>query len=73
MSEHVYASLIDESLKTGIDSGVEGRQLSLSMEYVMKTHGISKHYLEPYKSIWLKGAMKIRREKDKKLYKLTTI
>jgi hypothetical protein len=40
MSEHVYASLIDESLKTGIDSGVEGRQLSLSMEYVMKTHGI---------------------------------
>jgi hypothetical protein len=44
MSEHVYASLIDdlidESLKTGIDSGVEGRQLSLSMEYVMKIHGI---------------------------------
>jgi protein-disulfide isomerase len=24
MSEHIYASLIDESLKSGIDSGVEG-------------------------------------------------
>ena len=39
MSGHVYASLIDNSLKSGIDSGVEVHQLSLLMEHDMKTHG----------------------------------
>ena len=37
MSEHVYAPLINKSLKDGIDSGVE---VSLLTEYIMKTHGI---------------------------------
>ncbi|MFL6365556.1 MAG: DsbA family protein [Nitrososphaeraceae archaeon] len=44
MSGHVYAPLIDDSLKTGIDSGVEGTP-TLSMECVMKILGIWEHFL----------------------------
>jgi predicted DsbA family dithiol-disulfide isomerase len=39
MSGHIYAPLINESLKNGIDSGI-GDTPTLLMEYVMKTHGI---------------------------------
>jgi protein-disulfide isomerase len=38
VSRHVYAPLIEESLKDGIDSGVEGTPTSLSMGRVMKIH-----------------------------------
>ena len=40
MSGHIYAPLIDKSLKSGIDSGVEGTP-TLLMENVTKIHGIS--------------------------------
>jgi hypothetical protein len=39
MSGHIYALLINKSLKHGIDSGVEGTP-TLLMEFVMRTHGI---------------------------------
>jgi predicted DsbA family dithiol-disulfide isomerase len=39
MSGHIYAPLINESLKNGIDSSI-GDTSTLLMEYVMKTHGI---------------------------------
>ena len=39
MSEHVYAPLINKSLNSGIDSGVEGTPTLLT-ENVMKVHGI---------------------------------
>ena len=47
LAGHVYTSLIDESLKTGINSGVEVRLLSISMGCVMKILGTWKHFLRP--------------------------
>ena len=45
MSEHVYTSLINKSLKDGLIAVWKVLQLSLLMEYVMKTHGIWRHFL----------------------------
>jgi len=38
VSRHVYAPSIEESLKGGIDSGVEEIPTSLSMGYVMRIY-----------------------------------
>ncbi len=44
MSGHIYAPLINESLRNEIDSNVEGTSTFL-MGYIMKTHGIEIHFL----------------------------